>query len=177
MLERGTPWYSGRMAMNPLSKDITIFSIPRTGTRFYMYFVKHVLGLRVRYIHSTFASDEKVRDFLDKTTDTIIVPVRPYEDIRKSWGSGYEDTVNDLIKAYENLCPSLLASGAHFMNIEKGPNSELQFARLLFDLGLDWTDDIRTFFEKWPRIGSQHNYQDEFEQSWVETAKHLKVVL
>jgi len=145
---------------------ITVLSIPRSGTRFYLYFAKFVLGLDARYVHFFSENIGKLNDVLT-SDDVIIYPVRAYADIRKSYGDSEEFIArldNEFIPVRDLMLPQLVKTGAHFMDIEKGPETYYQFSELLSALNLRWTPEISRFVDNWEKIGSGYILDDKSEK-------------
>jgi len=141
---------------------VTIVSIPRTGTRFFAYFCMHVLGVEVNYVHLFKDDVEKIKEVM-ASGDVIIVPMRSYEGMDDSFRAFPElhgRLDDEFLPLLDELTPSLITAGAHFINIEKGATTHQQFDDLLTALGMDWTPEITDYVDKWERVGSQY-YPDK----------------
>lgn len=142
---------------------VTIISIPRTGTRFFLYFCMYVLGLKVTYIHLFKGNVEKIKEII-ASGEVIIVPMRSYEGTDESFKAfpKYHSRFHDeFLPLLDELTPSLITAGAHFMNTEKGANTHQQFDDLLTALGMDWTPEITDYIDKWEKVGSQYTREDK----------------
>jgi hypothetical protein len=136
---------------------ITILSIPRTGTRFWYHFVTRILKLDARYAHFSAKTVDAITDYLDKTDDVIIVPVRGYEETVESAHLENRYLIDDATEARARFTRRLEEYGAHFMNTNKGSETFTQVVALLKDLDVDMTEEIREAVQSWRPIGSQHS--------------------
>lgn len=142
---------------------ITILSIPRSGTRFFAYFVLYVLKLDVKYLHFFRCNAKEIEELLE-SDETIIVPVREYEKHAKSFEPFpvYRERLDDefipVMKLYE---PLLREAGAHFIDIDMNEKTHDQIDRLLKDLGIEWNEEISQYVEQWHRVGSQFDGDDK----------------
>lgn len=140
---------------------ITILSIPRSGTRFYFYFVTEVLGLPCEFAHFYNAHLNPIIGCMARG-DTIIVPTRSDEAVSKSFSAEHQRWLDEeLFVARDFLEPLLVDYGAHFMDIEKSDATVGQFKDLLLELGQEWTPKVIDFIEEWRPIGSQFTPDDE----------------
>lgn len=138
---------------------VTVISIPRSGTRFYMLFLMRVLGLHVRYRHLFKENEDELVELINTTDDVIVVPVRSYEGMAMSFEPSPEyrrRLDEEFMPMFERLTDRLERAGAHFMDIEKHAGTTHQFDRLLEDLGVPWTPAVTKYIENWAPIGSQH---------------------
>ena len=148
---------------------VLLFSIPRSGTRFWMYFLHEVLGVEVAYAH--FGIDDEPEKLIHQA-DVVIVPTRGRDEVRKSWRKPYHYFsergctvyLEDCFKEYDRLIPFLRGKGAIFVDTEKGPNSAIEIEDILYKLGLQWTPEAVAFYREWPIIGSQHKPDDERDE-------------
>lgn len=142
---------------------VRILSIPRSGTRFYLYLCLYVLKVEVTYVHFFFKDINKIDAAID-SDDVIIVPVRSDKELVKSfeafpkWSHRVED---EMISLRDRYMPSLISAGAHFMDIKKSTDTRRQFERLLSSLDIKWTPEVDKFIDEWPVIGSQYFPDDE----------------
>lgn len=138
-------------------KTATVLSVPLTGTRFYLYFLRFVLGVDAKFQHFYEKDKDALADYIRRTNDVLIVPVREHNAIKKSYSrflhTHLPQRFDEYIAVKDYLTPLLVEHNAHFMDIEKNENTKLQFDRLLDDLQLGWTPEAESFVNKWEKIG------------------------
>lgn len=136
---------------------ITILSTPRTGTRFWYHFVTRVLGRDARYAHFSARTIDAITDYLSKTDDVIIVPMR---DCCATFDSAHKENaylIEDSLAARAMFMHRLRVYGAHFMDTIKNDNTAAQITTLLTDLDIEMNETIERYVEAWQPIGSQHS--------------------
>ena len=150
-----------------------VVSVPRSGTRFYVFFLQQICGLEVEYAHFGF---DDIEPLLERA-GVIIVPQRSEAAIRESWGSSRPEDLERCLQEKRRLMPALFARQAHFVDIEKNATSIYQWTMLLADLGLQWTDEIASFFREWPVIGSQHSRPNARDDLALSSARDSRAKL
>jgi len=136
---------------------ITILSIPRTGTRFWYHFVTRVLHQEARYAHFSAKTVDAICDYLNKTNDVIIVPMRDHEETLKSAHSENSYLIEDATASRAVFMEWLTSYGAHFMDTVKNEHTHTQISNLIDDLGLTESTSVKNFIKAWEPIGSQHS--------------------
>lgn len=158
-------------------------SVPRSGTRFWLYFLGKVLGIEyVSYAH--FGIDEEPEKLIDQF-DVIVVPTRREEDVRASWRKPYHHLkqrrwtvyLDDCFKELKRLTPLLEEKGAHFVSTNRHETSIFEFTKLLRALNLSFTDAAVDFYDEWPTICSQHRNEDERDRQALEFGRKNRATL
>lgn len=140
-----------------------MLSIPRSGTRFYLYFLKFVLGVPVRYLHF-FHENVELIDGIIESEGVIVVPVRRYSQLVESYQK--YPKIRDRLEAecvpiYNQFMPRLRARDkTHLMSIEKGDTTRSRFEALLRDLDLPMSQEVEDYIAAWEPVGSQYAEQD-----------------
>lgn len=144
-----------------MSRKIVILSVPRTGTRFFAYFVRCVVGEPVHFMHSRPKNRERIQDQIDRG-NLLIIPVRDRRDHIEAFAKDpeYLPMIEECIEVMDEFMPQL-EERAHLIDIDKNEKTHDQFARLLADMGALWTPAVTEFIDEWPKICSQHEKQDE----------------
>ena len=130
--------------------DATVLSVPRTGTRFTLYFLMMVLGLKVRYDHfGVGQSRDRITHLLDNVSDDHpIIVVQGNRDY-------VEDTfptcmVDALYEEMDSFMPRLRErSGTAFINVEERTG----LGDILRVLNIGRTSEIDALEASWPYVG------------------------
>lgn len=149
--------------------DALVLSVPRSGTRFYLYFLREVLGIKAGYAHFGFTKDERIIE-LAGLAKTVIIARRPVKKLRASWDGFRKDDMEASIVSAERMEQTLVDNGALFMDIEKGKHTSSQFTELLLALEKGWNAEVVQFIDEWPIIGSKHGKPNDRDIEALESA-------
>lgn len=130
--------------------DVTLLSVPRSGTHFLLYFFLVEMGLDVRFDHFVSSIGRRLPDILADPPHTIIVlEPKPANLVAR----GISDVVIDeVIAQYALHLPDLLAAGALEFDIDDPATID----PVLAALGIARTGPINAFLNAWPNIGPSH---------------------
>lgn len=142
---------------------VLVVSVPRSGTRFYLYFLQQVLGIESEYAHFGLIPDEALEQLIARA-DVVIVPRRPDKEILESWGEARPQQIRRCISKLHEYMPQLIDSGAHVVDTVKGAHASWQWTEMLEALGVGWSADALAFFDDWPVIGSQFSKPNKRDQ-------------
>lgn len=150
-------------------KTVTVMSVPKSGTRFLLYFFRYIVRVPVNYVHFFEKNVAEIEDAL-ASDNIIVVPIRNDDKIRESL-AGHEDDPFPVRDRYMNR---LMKRGVHFVEIEKGGWSYWQINNILRDLRAPWTREVDQYVERWEPIGSKDNPNDERSQRILALKDELK---
>jgi len=128
--------------------DVTIISVPRTGTQFLLYFLLVEQGLDVRFFHFTSSCASRVEAVLNDPPHTIIVTSGNRARVESEFTP---DAVTELYRQRDIHMPALLAAGAIEFNITANT-----LAPVLTKLNISRTPDIDAFESEWPVISPRN---------------------
>lgn len=135
---------------------VTVVSVPRSGTRFLIYFFKYVAKVPVNYVHFLERDREEIEKVL-ASDNLLVMPLRDDKTTKDSllcYGSGFpHDDQPFLMK--EEFMPRLKRRGTYFVDIEK--RNWHQIDAIIQELGMPWTQEMVEYIDAWEPVGSKHN--------------------
>lgn len=137
--------------------DITVLTVPRSGTHFLMYFLLVQLGIVARYAHIRPRNETRISAFLDSPPHPVIVTIPNGETIKQSINSEglpeLDAWIDDCIATQGRLTEKLRAVGALPFNVERSVENESELNAIASAVGVSWTAEHEEFLTEWPRMG------------------------
>lgn len=132
--------------------DVTIFSLPRTGTHFIMYFLRVVLGVNARFDHYTSSSEPRIEHFLTNEPDDH--PVIITEGNLSALAVLVAPEIYDEVVARKNKYMSQFQSRSGYLpfNVEKHAGSDAEINAILAAIGQARTPQVDALVAQWPHI-------------------------
>lgn len=142
--------------------DVTVLTIPRSGTHFMMYFLLVQLDVIARYAHIRPRNESRISNFLDTPPHPVIYTVPTVANIKQSLNGMLQLPemdlfVDDCKSTYDNLLPKLTTAGALSFNVVKHAGSENELRAIVTALGLTWDSQYTDLINAWPAMGVRQN--------------------